>query len=238
MRANLNKVSHATEETLASLTDKIAALRSANAQSLDPVRFQYLESLARRAGEQRQSVANILAGKLQQALDDYPTVVKVTPKRQPTSIESPLAALTQILAAQTDRPDRSANGLALDEYLRHQEAEVLAEFCSTDPAEPPTSAHQVAGRPPTGLESARLFRQHQAALSVESLVNKALLEKPESPGPLNPQMLAIKALTNMRDLSPHYLRRFVTYMDTLLWIEQASPKSATAKPAKKKTSRN
>jgi len=28
-------------------------------------------------------------------------------------------------------------------------------------------------------------------------------------------------LTTMRDLSPHYLSRFVSYIDTLFWLEQA-----------------
>jgi hypothetical protein len=34
------------------------------------------------------------------------------------------------------------------------------------------------------------------------------------------QRLAARSLAAMRDLSLHYLSRFVTYMDTLFWLEQ------------------
>ena len=58
-------------------------------------------------------------------------------------------------------------------------------------------------------------------LNADKVVNQALAEVPESAGPLNPQRLATRSLETMRDLSPHYLSRFVSYIDTLFWLEQA-----------------
>ena len=53
------------------------------------------------------------------------------------------------------------------------------------------------------------------------MVSQALAEVPEAAGPLNPQRLATRSLAAMHDLSPHYLSRFVSYIDTLFWLEQA-----------------
>jgi len=53
------------------------------------------------------------------------------------------------------------------------------------------------------------------------LETRAVEEILEDSGPLNSQRLAVRSLAAMRDLSPHYLSRFVTYMETLFWLEQA-----------------
>ena len=58
-------------------------------------------------------------------------------------------------------------------------------------------------------------------LNADKVVTQALEEVPAEAGPLNPQRLATRSLATMRDLSPHYLSRFVSYVDTLFWLEQA-----------------
>ncbi len=70
-------------------------------------------------------------------------------------------------------------------------------------------------------------------LNSDKLVTRVISEGPESPGPLNPQGLVIKSLATMRELSPDYLNRYVSYIDTLLWLEQASAKPKPAKRKKK-----
>ena len=59
-------------------------------------------------------------------------------------------------------------------------------------------------------------------LNADKLVTQSIKHAPENAGPLNPQMLVIHSLATMRDLSPHYMSRFVSYIDTLMWLEQAS----------------
>jgi hypothetical protein len=53
-------------------------------------------------------------------------------------------------------------------------------------------------------------------------------------------MLALRALTRMQELSPDYVNRFVSHIDTLLWLEQANNQTASSKNGKsprKKTNR-
>jgi len=70
------------------------------------------------------------------------------------------------------------------------------------------------------LKAVRRYKQLAQQQKTESMVNRAVIARPENPGPLNPHMLAIKSLTNMRDLSLPYLNRFVSYIETILWLEE------------------
>jgi hypothetical protein len=52
------------------------------------------------------------------------------------------------------------------------------------------------------------------------VVTRAIQDRPDNPGPLNAQMLATRLLMALRRLSPVYLSRFISYIDTLLWLHQ------------------
>ena len=58
--------------------------------------------------------------------------------------------------------------------------------------------------------------------------NEVLADEPENAGPLNSHLLVLRALRQMHQTSPAYLKRFMDYADTLLWLEQAD---GGAKPA-------
>ena len=70
------------------------------------------------------------------------------------------------------------------------------------------------------LRSAQRFRETWERLSAEDAVVKATHRAPENAGPLNSHMLVLRTLGLMRELSPHYLRRFLSHTETLLWLEQ------------------
>lgn len=91
----------------------------------------------------------------------------------------------------------------------------------------PTLDAPSAESAPRELRALTPLRESWAKLNAEKLVMRSINEGPENAGPLNPHYLAIRSLSNMRDLSPHYLNRFVSYMETLLWLE----KTAAKKPA-------
>jgi hypothetical protein len=78
--------------------------------------------------------------------------------------------------------------------------------------------------PPTtekaGPNPFHLFRKTWSKLYSDRLVARAMKERPENAGPLNSEMLATRSLFIMRQLSPSYLNRFVSYIDTLLWLER------------------
>ena len=88
-------------------------------------------------------------------------------------------------------------------------------------AEAPGDAATPPARPERELTSARYFRELRQQLTAENRITRAVQEAPQDSGPLNPQKLAIRSLMLMRELSPGYLGRFVSYVDTLFWLENA-----------------
>jgi hypothetical protein len=86
------------------------------------------------------------------------------------------------------------------------------------------------------LKSAQRFRETWSLLCAENEVTQAVERGPENAGPLNSHMLVLRTLGLLRDLSPDYLRRFLSHTDTLLWLEQAHDKlkepAGKTKPAK------
>ena len=65
--------------------------------------------------------------------------------------------------------------------------------------------------------------------------DQAMVRGPENAGPLNPHMLVLRSLALMRQLSPDYLQRFLSHVDSLLWLDQENQKHtpAEAKPARR-----
>lgn len=73
---------------------------------------------------------------------------------------------------------------------------------------------------PRELRALGLLRQHQWQRDIAQRIARAIDSAPEDPGPLNPRMLAIRSLTAMGERSPDYQRRFVAWLDTLVWLEE------------------
>ena len=78
----------------------------------------------------------------------------------------------------------------------------------------------------------RYFRGTWSRLSADRRLTQSLAKMPENAGPLNSHHLVHRALILMRDLSPEYLNRFMTYVDTLLWVEQLQASQASAPAAR------
>ncbi|MCH7274520.1 DUF2894 domain-containing protein [Burkholderia gladioli] len=87
-----------------------------------------------------------------------------------------------------------------------------------------------SGPPPELLD---YFREIWSRLSADQQVQQSLDIVPKNAGPLNSSSLVHRALLLMRELSPEYLRQFLSYADALSWLEdiQADPAAATAKEA-------
>ena len=78
------------------------------------------------------------------------------------------------------------------------------------------------------------FRQQLGKISVQKQVSQAIAQAPQNAGPINSHMLVLRSLGLMRDLSPDYLNRFMSYVDTLLILEDSGQsKPATKKPQAK-----
>lgn len=94
---------------------------------------------------------------------------------------------------------------------------------------------------PQPLKAVAAFEGTWSRLRVEHRLRQALAQVPASAGPLNSAHLVNRALLAMRDLSPEYLDAFMSHIDTLQWLEQASgagdltPRTATPTEAKRRT---
>jgi len=222
--------------TLMELTATIASLLEQGADSFDPIRFRYIESMARRAGGQRILVAQVIAKKACKALEDYQNDAAASKaiKHQALVQENgqelydaraDLVALTQHLDQGKTHEGECSSDSSFTDELRQQESDVVQSFVGT-------AVNQ--RREPTAI---RLYRESWIKQNSDRLVVQSVKNGPEDPGPLNSQMLVIHSLSTMRGLSPDYLNRFVSYVDTLLWLDQAGndmqptkPKKSRAKP--------
>ena len=186
------------------VTGAIASLRDQGAGLFDPVRLHFLEALAQRTREHEGAVKRLLENKLREALAAYQTRFAQHPvptshwqTRQKGTVPQPssLAALTRTLS----------------QPLPNQ-------------AQPQAQASDASLGARPELKSLRYFRQTWSKLSVDKQLTQALAQGPENAGPLNSHRLVLRSLAVMQAISPDYLNRFMSYADTLLWLDQADSK--------------
>jgi hypothetical protein len=177
------------------------------ADRFDPVRLHFLEALARRTQDHQGAVKHLLEDKLTRALATYQErftqhansasdLQRLESPPQPTALSELTRTLTQHLPknapANTDgKADESGDG----------------------------SDASMGSRPE--LKSIRYFRNTWSKLSVDKQLSQAIAQGPENAGPLNSHQLVLRSLSVMRDISPDYLNRFMSYVDALLWLDQA-----------------
>jgi hypothetical protein len=209
----------------------IAALRDRGAHRADPVRFRFIEALARRAEGQPAAVRRLLDAKLGRALDDYLArypdgqgndTPHRAPQLRPAPAAGPLAELVQALARTPAVP-----------------AAAGAPRTSPAPGSDPRH-HASRGQPTTAatpeLQALDYFRHTWARLAVHRSLNQSRAKTPKNAGPLNSHRLVLRGLEVMREVSPAYLNRFVTYVDALLVLDgmgaatPAPPPAATPAP--------
>ncbi|MCH2222127.1 MAG: DUF2894 domain-containing protein, partial [Dechloromonas sp.] len=112
----------------------------------------------------------------------------------------------------------------------HAQPEIQAEPSS--PAAMPRKARPRAPRAPE-LKSVAYFRNTWSKLSAEQQLTQTLAQAPENAGPMNSQHLVLRSLQVMRDVAPDYLQGFMSYVDTLIWLEHADPTRMPAGSDKK-----
>lgn len=185
------------------------ALRTPGHAPFDPVRLHFLEALARRTQAHDGAVKALLENKLQHALAAYQERLAhhlgapSDAGRAPSPLpHNALADLTRHLAQQP---------------LEHTKAVVQG-------GDARMGAHPE-------LKSVRNFRNTWSQLSVEKQLTQALAQAPENAGPLNSHQLVLRSLSVMRNLSPDYLSRFMSYVDTLLWLDQVENQPLARSPA-------
>lgn len=211
-----------TESTLLS---SLESLRGDGPGRLDPVRLRYLEVLARRMQAAPAAVRLILRGKLQQGLADCGECLGQL--RSPRSAPARHGNVVHDETAPRQAPGTPL--AALNGYI--ETATRNATSRDTD-AVPSGTGHTSPE-----LKSARRFREAWSRIRAEDALEQAVGRAPEDAGPLNSHMLMLRSLTLMRELSPDYLRRFLSQAESLLWLELAQGKlrqpGARARPARR-----
>ena len=221
-----------------SILQELESFRRQGAQRFDPVRFQYMEALARRMQTQPLSVQRILESKLKSALEGYAQCLMQAQKSASDEVANLFSQrpdlareLRRLLLAGDYAGVRRIGRQAALSPPRASLAQLNHYIQSTSQAGSPTQgvSHVKVGS--TEMKSSHRFRQTWARMSAEDDVDKALSRAPENAGPLNSHSLALRSLALMRELSPDYLRRFLAHLDTLLWLDHMN-QTSTSLPIK------
>ncbi|MDQ0009109.1 hypothetical protein J2T07_001286 [Luteibacter jiangsuensis] len=75
------------------------------------------------------------------------------------------------------------------------------------------------------------FRKIWSSLRAESQLRQTLEYVPRNAGPLNSNALVHRSIELMRELSPGYLRHFLSYVDDLAWMERVTAAGPSAEKA-------
>jgi hypothetical protein len=234
--------------------DLLASLRDDGGERFDPAGWHYLTTLARRAAAHEGSVRNLLEAKLERAAASFAE-----------RFSQARSAAAELLATTCEKHPQTAADLELFfaagnfRGLRQQcatlearqQCEALAALVSELEPDVAAAPGRPAARPieaasPTlELKTVRESRATWARLSVDKQLAQAMKQGPKNAGPINSHMLVLRSLAMMQEISPDYLSRMVSFVDTLLALDpgemevpvkrkKTAPAKA-AKPAKAKT---
>ena len=211
----------------------IDALRARGADRLDPVRFRFIEALARRSAAERGDTRRVLDARLATLLEEYTARFDQTQTRAGetlarTAAQFPDAAdrLEAIYRAGNFRELRQFIASLQDRYRARPLPDLLAHIQQHAQDLPANGAGETP-RPRGELKALAYFRNTWSRLNVEQQLARALAQAPENAGPLNSHLLVLQSLKLMRDISPEYLRRFMAYADAMLWLDQADSSNKT-----------
>ncbi len=135
-----------------------------------------------------------------------------------------LVLLSRELLRDSSLTQAGAGPASLNDRLTQQENRATAQLSDPDDATETTGE----------LSAIRLFRESWTKINANNIVDQALKQGPKNAGPLNPENLAIRSLATMRTLSPQYTNRFISYADTLLWLQQVSERNNKRKKSAKR----
>ncbi len=198
----------------------------------------YQKALSQARGETAALVGELVAQfpesaeHLRQLLDsgDFKAVGRLATRLRCSTTRELLTSLTGQISGRQPATAQNCRDSSFDDMLRMQELEMLDSAAAT-------SSQQAKANPPRELNAVRHLRESLVKVNADRLLRQAIEDVPDDCGPLNPQKLVIHTLVTMGELSPAYLRRLVSYLDTLLWLGQADESGERA-PAKKPGARS
>lgn len=193
----------------------LKAWRERGADRLDPVRFHFIDALARRAGSHSGDARRILDDRLSKLLDAYAD-----------DLESAAGKANDAGSA-----DNVGSAASPCEPARGALAELVDYIASHPPAagDGPAPIHAEPRRASyPDMEVLDYFKAIWSRVSTDRQLRQSLEQVPDNAGPLNSNRLVHRSLSLMRELSPGYLQQFLSYVDALSWLEQMNGGGALA----------
>lgn len=211
------------------------AWRERGADRLDPVRFRFIDALRRRAAAHGGDARRLLDARLAALIDASAADLRraesngdacecagaPAPASSTSPAPTPAAPSTTTTSPATSSPGEPARGplAALLDYIGSRERPTASAPDETRAAPASSTA---SGRVALRAEPELLdyFRETWSKLSADSQLRASLEQVPKNAGPLNSSSLVHRSLSLMRELSPEYLRQFLSYVDALSWLQQ------------------
>ena len=238
----------------------LVRLREQGGQRFDGAGWHYLDTLAQRALAEQGSVRRLLLAKVERAASAFSQrfvqaraaaaeLQTSTCARHPQAaaeLQTLFAAgdfrrLRQLCATLTAR--EQCSGLAgLVAQLEPALAGTPGQLAATQATASASFSNPGNAANPATLElkTVRESRAAWARMSVDRQLSQAMKQAPVNAGPINSHMLVLRSLAMMQDISPDYLSRMVSYIDTLLALapgeveapvkRKKAPAAKTAKP--------
>ncbi|MBN6149971.1 DUF2894 domain-containing protein [Xanthomonas sp. AmX2] len=212
----------------------VDAWRRQHADRADPLRLAFIDALASRAAAHEGQVRRILDARLSELLAAYAEDLDKAPA-EPGNGDG-----------DGDGDGATAPRAAAGSPL----GGLLAHIGARAPGAGEVFAADAPGRAPAAfpqLPALDAFRKTWDRLRSDSQLRQSLEQLPLDAGPLNSGVLVQRSITLMREVSPGYLQHFLSYVDTLSWLEQlrdggglaavAAPRAAIGarKPARSRT---
>ncbi|MFM0556597.1 DUF2894 domain-containing protein [Paraburkholderia sediminicola] len=179
------------------------AWRERGADRLDPVRFHFIEALERRAAGHSGEARRILDERLAGLLDAY------------------AGHIERAASPADDAVAHAANEPA------HATLKSLVDYIASQDHVPAAIGLPRAASYPE-LPALDYFREVWSKVRTEKQMRQSLEQVPGNAGPLNSSSLVHRALSLMREVSPGYLKQFLSYVDALSWMEQMNGGAAPA----------
>lgn len=243
-------------DALDELNAGLQALNESGAGNFSPARFFYIELMAAKTHTVSENVRKIVEEKVLTALQHYAedfvqakkhaAAVASGIREQHPDLSQQLELLLEagkfsaiqrlnsrvlaqepssiaVLNERLNREELAGEcvemSLSVEDTMAEQQKRVLKQFdCTPDNTEIKNDVAE--------LKAFLSFRAFKEKYDTDKLVDQIINERPANMGPLNPQMLLVRSIESMRHLSPHYLSRFITYIDALLRLEDAGKKPA------------
>ena len=169
---------------------------------------------------------SVLAEELQRLFQacQFREIKRLLARTKRSNTSEKLASLSAHISNPEPLAASKSTAPSFEDVLRQNEQKLIQTGGNFSAMDESLDIDSVQGFAPHEQGAIHHFREALVKRNADKLVTKLINEIPKDAGPLNPQKLIVQSLASMRDLSPHYLNRFVAYIDTLLWLEKAGGK--------------